>query len=496
MTRIILLTGAPLPAALLEAETTPGTSSETSTETHNEARTGAHAVKIATSPFSSLLPCFEPCYARIDKSLPIRPEVSSTHTHTDHRSKEPAPWRVLSHPHSYLSTSFSQASRATDFLNLDLLQASSADSPQGSTRISPSPTRSAPKGGDGLTTLLNQSWSCILDESNSAIPDLTEDIPGNTNKPPSLNPLLQFYEESILLYSVLDDDADVTSTSVAEPPLQNHVTCHPPATPANISTYFSLEADSDIDTTISMSTILPSHSPTPSLQTFLPGASRPLSNLKDLPSSAQLAKIQQQESRSPFPLRQNPVLVNLIVGIISISAPRTITTRWGSRLQLVELLVGDNTRAGFSVSFWLPLATQSGVSRPVQSSNLATLLALQRQDIILLQNVLLASFANKVFGQNVKGGDTSVNLLYRHSNASLPTHQPAQISGHYSAADLQARTTTHPQLEKTRCVRQWVINFVGSGPIAPKRPDDGHNKPSRETKRQIRTWDQPPPDSQ
>ena len=65
-----------------------------------------------------------------------------------------------------------------------------------------------------------------------------------------------------------------------------------------------------------------------------------LSDLEDIPNAAYLKSISPQT-----------MTVNLIVGIISIAEPRTIRTRWGSTKSLVELLVGDETKSGFTITF-------------------------------------------------------------------------------------------------------------------------------------------------
>ncbi|SPQ27000.1 7d610a9c-ddd4-42af-bbd3-1efd9de65997 [Thermothielavioides terrestris] len=101
-----------------------------------------------------------------------------------------------------------------------------------------------------------------------------------------------------------------------------------------------------------------------------------LSDLKDIPSAAHLLKIQPQT-----------MTCNLIVGIISLSQPRAVKTRWGATKHLVELLVGDETKAGFAVTYWL-------ASDDVGESPLA---GLRPRDIILLRNVALNVFTSKVY---------------------------------------------------------------------------------------------------
>ncbi|KAL2119594.1 hypothetical protein VTJ04DRAFT_6555 [Mycothermus thermophilus] len=177
-------------------------------------------------------------------------------------------------------------------------------------------------------------------------------------------------------------------------------------------------------------------------------------DLKDIPSAAYLTKIEPQT-----------LTCHLIVGIISISKPRAVQTRWGQK-HLVELLVGDETKAGFSITYWLPRDT-------IEKSPLA---GMRPQDIVLLQNVALSVFANKVYGSSLRRDPINFYLLYRTRLDS------SDRGGYYSMADLSAPGPTHAQIEKTRRVRDWVFDFVGSGPRSKGRQD---TRPR---------WDMPPED--
>lgn len=180
-----------------------------------------------------------------------------------------------------------------------------------------------------------------------------------------------------------------------------------------------------------------------------------VSDLGNIPSAAHLLKILPQT-----------MTCNLIVGIISISPPRMVKTRWGATRHLVEVLVGDETKAGFAITYWLP-------SDSLAESALA---GLRPQDIVLLQNVALNVFTKKVYGSSLRKGLTKVYLLYR-------TRLDAQdTGGHYSTADLTHANSGHPQLEKTRRVREWVLNFVG------RSASHGSGTDSRPR------WEKPPAD--
>jgi hypothetical protein len=52
---------------------------------------------------------------------------------------------------------------------------------------------------------------------------------------------------------------------------------------------------------------------------------------------------------------------------------------------------------------------------------------------------------------------TKVHLLYRNRI------DKSDIGGCYNSADLASVDNIHPQIDKTRRVREWVLRFVGAG---------------------------------
>ncbi|KAK5995017.1 hypothetical protein PT974_03409 [Cladobotryum mycophilum] len=181
-----------------------------------------------------------------------------------------------------------------------------------------------------------------------------------------------------------------------------------------------------------------------------------LSDLEDIPSASRITALSPQT-----------VTLNLIVAIISIAQPRTVTTRWGSKFSLVEVLVGDDTRSGFAVTFWLSADDDHETCQVAK---------LRRQDVALMENVALHVFRGKVYGQSLRRGMTKVSLLWRRDGG-----------GYYSARDLTKRTAAaarHPQQEKARLVKDWVIHFVGRDPGSMRKRED------------RKSWDKPPDDTQ
>jgi hypothetical protein len=193
-----------------------------------------------------------------------------------------------------------------------------------------------------------------------------------------------------------------------------------------------------------------------------------LSDLKDIPTAPYLNSIHPQT-----------VTVNLIIGIISVQAPRPIKTRHGADVQLIEVLVGDESKSGFGISFWLP------VSQPVQGDMRNVLDSLRPQDVVLMQNIALNSFRGKVYGQSLRRGMTKVQLLYRNR---IGRTDPG---GCYNAADLASTTALDShidyQIKKTARVREWSLKFVKLGDSKSGRAS---------TLGSILTQDCLPPDTQ
>ncbi|KAH8776469.1 hypothetical protein F5883DRAFT_544798 [Diaporthe sp. PMI_573] len=212
------------------------------------------------------------------------------------------------------------------------------------------------------------------------------------------------------------------------------------------------------------------------------GVADHLSDLEDIPAARYLQSIQPQT-----------MTVTLITGIISIAAPRTVETRFGTTRTLVEVLIGDETKSGFSVTFWLGAADSDGSSGP--------LAGLRTQDVVLMRNVALNAFRGKVYGGSLPRGMTAVYLLHRGRKLDA-----GDDGGHYSGADLakagrRGAKQVHPQLEKTRRVRDWVLKFVGGGRPAGGGGGGGTRRSTRTGKGKKRPaprdWNLPPPlDSQ
>jgi hypothetical protein len=179
-----------------------------------------------------------------------------------------------------------------------------------------------------------------------------------------------------------------------------------------------------------------------------------LSDLEDIPSATYLGSIEPQT-----------MTVNLIVTILSIAPPRSVTTgaKWGKERQseLVEILVGDDTKTGFSITMWLPpdlhVTWKDGATDIPDGSRSTlrrSLRLLRPRDIILVRNVALSSFRGKVHGQSLRKDITKVDLLFRKKK------DQDDIGGSYTVQAVNSAGENDPQLMKVRKVRDWLIRFV------------------------------------
>ncbi|EAS36223.1 uncharacterized protein CIMG_01577 [Coccidioides immitis RS] len=164
-----------------------------------------------------------------------------------------------------------------------------------------------------------------------------------------------------------------------------------------------------------------------------------LIDVEDIPSAMYL------QSLAP-----RKVIVSLVVAIINIQPRRRVQTRWGREMDIVELLVGDETKAGFRVSCWVPPSTED--TRTVTANSLEqSLTALRLRDIILLRHIVLGSFRGQVYGQSLRQNMTKVDVLDREDAGVGQTDRPGEAN------------RSGPHALKIREVRRWMRKFVTPG---------------------------------
>lgn len=233
--------------------------------------------------------------------------------------------------------------------------------------------------------------------------------------------LSQFYEQSYAVYE------DITSSRLA----------------AASDTGSSIYSENSFDATY---TPHQSQSHPFPMRKDIPVAGH-VSNLEDIPKSAYLDSIQPQT-----------MTANIIVGVISVPKPRAIKTKREVDVELLEILVGDETKSGFGVNFWLS-SFRSNANNGVRN----IICGLRPRDIVLMRNVALNSFRGKVYGQSLRKDLTKVDLLYR------TRFDMRDLCGCYSAIHLASGETSDPQIRKTKRVREWVLKCVGAATVRRAR---------------------------
>ena len=110
-------------------------------------------------------------------------------------------------------------------------------------------------------------------------------------------------------------------------------------------------------------------------------------------------------------------------------------------MDILELLVGDETNTAFSITFWLQPVSEW--SDPLRQK----LISLKPRAILLVRNVALNTFRGKVYGQSLNRRitriETVVELLGR--------------DGQVRWKNLDARGD---QYEKVKRVEKWVLEFL------------------------------------
>ena len=174
---------------------------------------------------------------------------------------------------------------------------------------------------------------------------------------------------------------------------------------------------------------------------------RELHDIKDIPNAAYLRSI----------IPQTPS-VTLVVAVVGINPLRRVTARQSRQeVDILELIVGDETRTGFGVTFWLPVPE----AREKLKNNSAAefrekILSIRLRDIVLMRNVGLGGFQDLVYGQSLWRGMTKVELLHRQQIDSRDTQ------GTYSTIAVDTAGREDRLLYKVRSVRDWLMNFVGT----------------------------------
>lgn len=283
-------------------------------------------------------------------------------------------------------------------------------------------------------TMSDKSFiSTTSDEPGPDAPSLLEQTDEET--------LSQFYEYSYAVHEDIPSSQIIPSQEPTETCFSNDT---------DYSTLSSFDASASASRTEKSLQVVP--------------VSGRLSNLSDIPNAAYLRSISPQT-----------MTVNLVVGVISMPQPRSIKTRRDGRfIELVEMLVGDETKAGFVINVWLP-SVAPAEGRALSTDDMRSMIkGLRPQDVVLVRNVALDSFRGKVYGQSLRKNTTKLDLLFRNA-----VDREDDV-GAYSAEELNGADETEAQAAKAKRVREWVMKFVGAGgraiPMQASRTATVHRK--------------------
>jgi len=165
-----------------------------------------------------------------------------------------------------------------------------------------------------------------------------------------------------------------------------------------------------------------------------------VTDLKRIPPASHLHRIHPQT-----------MTTNILAAIIKVQPTRTVRLRRrNAEMDLIELIIGDETRAGFSVSFWLnPLDSQPQDQKQqrdaAESDEIRrTLNALRSGDVVFVQNVALNVWRNQVYGQSLS------RRFARNSTAVV-------VIGNSTTASTVSGTLR----AKAERVLAWSEEFVG-----------------------------------
>ena len=186
-----------------------------------------------------------------------------------------------------------------------------------------------------------------------------------------------------------------------------------------------------------------------------------LTTLGALPNAAQLRRIYPQ---TPTP--------NLLCVLTAPPEDREVFVKKGGyKMRLREIIVADNTKSGFKVSFWQKPSDGSGHQKSLDS----TIQRIATGDILLLRNVALNAFRDDVFGQSlnvsITRAKTSIEILM--SGSGISSRQLAALP-----APIRATFTR---------VKKWANSHIASNTTGNKKRKDGSQINNTTTKRVLRS---------
>ena len=147
------------------------------------------------------------------------------------------------------------------------------------------------------------------------------------------------------------------------------------------------------------------------------------------------------------------------------------TKKGGYKMRLREIIVADDTKSNFKISFW----QRSSNGKESHSALEHTLQIIKTGDILLLRNVALNAFRDDVYGQSlnpsITRARTSIDVLMNSSGIS--NRQLAALPAHVAAAFTR--------------VRKWANTHIASNRTAQKKRKEESQRQNLPQKRVLRS---------
>jgi hypothetical protein len=192
-----------------------------------------------------------------------------------------------------------------------------------------------------------------------------------------------------------------------------------------------------------------------------------------------------QRLRAIYPQTPTP---NLLCAVTATPEQKEVFVRKGGyKMNLWEIIVADDTRSGFKVTFWLrPPRESNNEQNHVQNQLLETLKGIEVGDILLLRNIALTSFGDTVFGQSlnpaITRARTAIDVLTRSNGVS----------------SIQLDGLPAPVLAMFKRVKKWAKMHIASDTAGSKKRKSiaaTQEKYAKRTSRSRDVDDSMPPDT-
>ncbi|KAF8244180.1 hypothetical protein K440DRAFT_610429 [Wilcoxina mikolae CBS 423.85] len=149
----------------------------------------------------------------------------------------------------------------------------------------------------------------------------------------------------------------------------------------------------------------------------------------------------------------NSLSITALVAVLSIAEPRTVTTKFGRKAQVITLTVGDPTHAPFRIDVWLELRPKSVDKMELK----AVVKGLRVQDVIVVKNLRLGVWKELVFGTTWRVGCSGGSAVWMvHRVRCEGSEERRRWRRRWDDSILAER--------KVAKTVKWVEEFVGSGP--------------------------------